>query len=89
MTPYGRMDVKLPGIRPRVRVRFGQRDFDVPVVPHRILISTIEMGVYIVWHAAWHPLQNLPLVPQRTGDSLAEVLKGADVYVDGGVRQVL
>ena len=83
MTPDGHMVVQLPSDRPHVSVQYKGKREEVPVVPHRILISTLEGGVYIVWHAAWYPPRFLPERGFRPGASLAAAVAGVDVFVDG------
>jgi hypothetical protein len=70
MTPSGELDVRLPGRRPRIAVRAAGKVNEVQPVANRILISTDEMGVYVVWHGAWP-------CPKRTKD-----LSGIEVFVD-------
>jgi hypothetical protein len=82
MTPDGRLVVQLPADRPRVRIRCDGEVHEVPVVPHRILVSTIEMGVYVVWHAAWPPPHPLPRRLARPGDTSAMLLEGVEAFVD-------
>lgn len=83
MTPNGRQVVMLPGDRPRVQIRDQGRIHEVPVVPHRVLVSTIENGVYVVWHAAWPTPRGLPERMPRADDSPASVLEGIEAFVDG------
>lgn len=77
------MSVRLPDARPNVRIRYRGRMHEVPVVPHRIVISTDDMGVYVVWHAAWPTPVGLPARPPRDGDPPTLGLEGIDVVVDG------
>jgi len=60
MTPRREFVVLLPGQRPRMQVRFEGKMIDIIPVPNRILISTEEMGVYIVWHGAYAPSRPIP-----------------------------
>lgn len=83
MTRDGRLVVQLPGDRPRVVLRDRGRVYEVAAVPHRILISTLEMGVYVVWHAAWRPNRPLPGRLPRPEDTMATLLAGIDVFADG------
>ena len=82
LTPEGRMVLQFPNDRPRVLVRWGGKVHEVAVVPHRILISTLEMGVYVVWHAAWVPPRPLPGRRPRPDDTMAALLDGVEVFVD-------
>lgn len=82
MTSSGKMIVQLPGDRPRVQIRDRGKLHEVPVVPHRILISTIEFGVYVVWHAAWPTPRHLPERMPREGDSPGTLLEGIEAFVD-------
>jgi hypothetical protein len=69
--------VRLPGKRPRMEVRFEGKTIEVTPVPNRILISTEEMGVYIVWHGAFAPAHPIP-------DDLApEGQPRIEAFVDG------
>jgi hypothetical protein len=70
MTPSGELNVRLPGRRPRIAVRAAGKINEVQAVANRILISTDEMGVYVVWHGAWP-------CPKRMND-----LGGVEVFVD-------
>jgi len=70
MTPSGELSIRLPGRAPRITVRSAGKTTEVQPVPNRILISTDEMGVYVVWHGAWP-------CPKRTKD-VSEV----EVFVD-------
>lgn len=60
MTAGGRIVVRLPGERPRMRVHFEGKQAELSPVPHRVLVSTEEMGVSIVWHGAWPTPRLLP-----------------------------
>jgi hypothetical protein len=82
MTPNGRIIVRLPADRPRIRLRHAGRMHDVEPVPHRILVSTEEMGVYVVWHGAWHTPERLPRRLPRAEDPASLGLEGIDVVVD-------
>jgi len=53
MTPSGELEVRLPARRPRIAVRASGKTAEVQPFANRILISTDEMGVYVVWHGAW------------------------------------
>ena len=82
MTPDGRIVVRLPNEVPRIRLRHGGRVDDLRPIPHRILISTDEMGVYVVWHAGWLTPHPLPRRFPRAGDPPTLGLEGIDVIVD-------
>jgi hypothetical protein len=61
MTPTPHFVVHLPGQRPRMEVRIGARKpIELVPVVNRVLVSTEEMGVYIVWHGAYAPPGTLP-----------------------------
>jgi len=83
MTPNQEIIVRLPGERPKMQVRFERRTYDLVPVPNRILISTEEKGVYIVWHGAWPTPRTLPERFPRPGDTEAMELEGVEVYIDG------
>jgi hypothetical protein len=82
MTPSGRIVVRLPGEVPRMRVRYEGKMFDVIPVPHRVLVSTEEMGVYVVWHGGWPTPRLLPKSPVRQGADVELHDLGIDVTVD-------
>jgi hypothetical protein len=82
-TPDGKIVIQLPDASPRISVRHRGRQIDVTPVIHRILISTLEMGVYVVWHAAWYPISPLPVRASRTDATMATLLEGIEVDVDG------
>jgi hypothetical protein len=46
-------------------------------------VSTIEMGVYVVWHAAWLVDGPLRRGPIRNDDTMASFLGDVEVRVDG------
>ncbi|HEY0134347.1 MAG TPA: DUF2169 domain-containing protein [Nannocystis sp.] len=75
MTPTGELVVRLPGERPRMTVTFEGETHELTPVPHRVLISLEEMGVYIVWAGAWYPPRELPEHPVT-----AESAPGADLH---------
>jgi hypothetical protein len=53
-------------------------------VPNRVVISTDEMGVYIVWHGAYAPPRPLAAKPHSHCDPPAgPELEGIDVFVGG------
>jgi hypothetical protein len=82
LTPDGHMAVQLSRERPRILVRWGGKVHEVAPVPHRILISALEMGVYVVWHGAWIPPRPLPGRRPRPDDTMATLLEGVEVFVD-------
>jgi hypothetical protein len=43
--------------------------------PHRVLVSMLEMGVYVVWHASW-------LLPDGFFDSITDADKSFDAFWD-------
>jgi hypothetical protein len=82
--PGGRdIIVRLPGEVPRIRLRHAGIDHCLAVRPHRILVSTLEMGVYIVWHAAFLPPSPLPLALPTLDRRETSDLEGIDVTQDG------
>jgi hypothetical protein len=82
LTPEQELVVRLPGQRPRMEVRYargrGMKTIEVTPVPNRVLISTDEMGVYVVWHGAFAP-------PPAVLEGLfgAETEPAIEAYVDG------
>jgi hypothetical protein len=82
LSPDGRIVVQLPGTPPKIRLRDRGNDYELQVVPHRVLISTIENGVYIVWHAAWHPPRVMPDVTPKPDDPFSKLVDGIEVFVD-------
>jgi hypothetical protein len=75
--------IQIPDRAPRISVRHRSQQRDVIPAIHRILISTLEMGVYVVWHANWYPDVPLPGRLSRMGEAMATLLEGVDVEVDG------
>jgi hypothetical protein len=75
--------IQIPDRAPRISVRHRSQQTDVIPAIHRILISTLEMGVYVVWHANWYPDVPLPGRLPRMGETMATLLDGVDVEVDG------
>jgi hypothetical protein len=68
---------------PRIRLRHEGEDHNVQARVHRVLISTLELGMYIVWHAAFYPPRPL-LARRRAGQKgIAPELDGIDVFADG------
>jgi len=83
MTPNQEIVVQLPDARPKMQLRFEKRVHDLVPVPNRILISTKEMGLYIVWHAIWRTPRNLPDRLPRPGDTTAFELEGIEITCNG------
>ena len=83
MTPDGRLVVQLPGERPRIQIRCLGESYELAAVPHRVLVSTLEMGVFVVWHGAWVPPVPLPLRTVGPHEGMAEALEGVESLVDG------
>jgi hypothetical protein len=80
----GSIVLSLPAETPRVIVRVAGETFEPEVRLHRVLISTVEMGVYLVWHAAVHPSQPLPLERPTLAKKKAPLdLAGVEVTADG------
>lgn len=85
MTPSGRIVVQLPSHRPRLKVRFEGMTTELVPVPNRILISTDEMAVYVVWHGVWPFPRELPYrIPHSDAPALAEA-NDVEVFADGEV----
>lgn len=82
VTPHGKLTVTLPGERPRMFVRFEGGGYELTVVPHRILLSTEQMGVTIVWAGAWPTPRLLPDRFPRPGDDAGMELAGVEVFTD-------
>ncbi len=82
MTREGRIVVQLPNKRPMMRLCFEGKAYMIRPVPHRILISLEEMGVYVVWHGAWHPPRLLPDRLPTIDDPPMFELQGINVEVD-------
>lgn len=77
------LTLTLPGRRPRITVRFDSRDHEVPVRLHRVLISTLQMGVYLVWHGAFYPERTLPLRHATRAEREPPDLDGVVATADG------
>lgn len=77
-----RMVVALPGGMPALHVRYRGRQHEVQPLVQRVLISTDEMGVSILWHGAWPTPFELPEIQPRPGDDLYAMV-GVEVSVDG------
>jgi hypothetical protein len=83
MTPRQEIVVQLPDARPKMQLRFEGKTHDLTAVPNRIVISTKELGVYVVWHGAWRTPRNLPDRLPRPGDSAAFDMEGIEVTCNG------
>jgi hypothetical protein len=82
--PGGRsLVLRLPPQRPRVAVAIAGTTYEPDVRLHRVLISTVEMGVYLVWHAAVHPPHDLPLDLPRLANKTSADLAGVEITADG------
>jgi hypothetical protein len=83
MTPEGQLLVALPGQPPRMQLRYDREVHELKPLLDRVLISTDEMGVYLVWKGLWHTPHELPDrypdVDFKPGDELA----GVEAFVDG------
>ena len=83
VTLTGRLAIRLPAERPRMFVRFEGRAHELTPIPHRILISTDEMGAYVVWQGTWFTPRRLPDRFPRAGDDARMELEGIEVFADG------
>ncbi|HKQ70798.1 MAG TPA: DUF2169 domain-containing protein [Polyangiaceae bacterium] len=83
VTPHGRLVVTLPGQPPAMFVRFEGRAYELRPTVHRVLISTEQMGLYIVWHGAFPTPRQLPDRLPRQGDDPRMELEGIEVFCDG------
>ncbi len=83
MTPDGDFVLTLPGVRPKMKVRFDGRTHDVDPVPNRILIDVDQRHLSIVWHGAWRTPRLLPERFPTLGDTVAMELEDVDAWVDG------
>jgi hypothetical protein len=77
------LNLTLPGRAPRISVRFQGRDHEVPARLHRVLVSTLQMGVYLVWHGAFYPERPLPLRHATRAEREVPELEGVGVTADG------
>jgi len=82
LSPEGRMVVALPDDQPRVCVRHLGRVEEASVKPHRILVSLLEMGVYVVWHAAWYPPADFFHSLPDSGSAVEALLGRVEVFAD-------
>jgi hypothetical protein len=83
MTASGDWVVRLPGKPPRVLLRFRRRARELQPVLNRVLVSLEEMGVYLVWHAAWPAPEDLVSFAARNHKEDDHPLRGVDVVIDG------
>lgn len=83
LTPDGHITVQLPEDRPRIAISYNGKTEELLANPHRILISTIENGVYVVWHAAWHPPRLLPSRTLKPEEPWSAAVEDVNVTVDG------
>ncbi len=60
MSPTGELVVQLPGKPPRMKVKVQGKEHAVVPVANRVVISVLEMGVYVVWHGAWRSPKPFP-----------------------------
>jgi hypothetical protein len=81
MSKDGRVVVSLPGDRPRMQVQYAGQTHEVQPVLQRVLISTDEMGVSLLWQGSWRTPKELPEKQPYPGDDLRALL-GIDVRVD-------
>jgi hypothetical protein len=65
-----------------MKVRFEGRTHEVLPFPNRVVLSTEEMGLYIVWHGSWRTPRDLPDRLPRLGDSAGMEMEGIEVFVD-------
>lgn len=83
MTPNGRLVVQLPGLLPRMEVRFEGSSYDISPTLNRLVISVDEERLSLVWHGMWHPPRELPdRLPQEGDDSTME-LENVEAFIDG------
>jgi hypothetical protein len=83
VSPHGPLVIRLPAERPRMIVRFEGRAHELTPVPHRILLSTEEWGMYIVWQGGWPTPRDLPDRLPREGDDPRMELEGVEAFCDG------
>jgi hypothetical protein len=82
-TPDGKMLIQLPQDRPRITIQCQGETTEITPVVHRVLASTLENGVYVVWHGAFTPPDPLPGRMPRSDETMATMLEGVRVWVDG------
>jgi hypothetical protein len=77
------LEVRLPADVPRIMVRIGDKSEQAHVVLNRVLISTLQMGVYLVWHGIVHPARELPSREASSPEQQVRDLEGVEVTADG------
>ena len=83
MTRDRDLTVELPGLRPRMEVRFEGRTYGLDPVPNRVVLSVEEERLSIVWHGMWRPPRELPgRLPEEGDDSTME-LEGVEAFIAG------
>jgi hypothetical protein len=83
MTPSGRLVVQLPGVLPRMEVRFEGKTHDLRPRLNRLVVSVDEERLSLVWHGMWHPPRELPdRLPEEGDDSTME-LENVEAFIDG------
>jgi hypothetical protein len=79
----GSLTLMLPGRKPKISVSVEGKEHEVPARLHRVLISTRQMGVYLVWHGAFYPERPLPLRHVTRADHDVPELEGVVATADG------
>lgn len=87
MTPSGRLVVQLPGVLPRMEVRFDGKNYDLSPRLNRLVISVDEERLSLVWHGMWHPPRELPDRLPREGDDSSMGLENVEAFLDGVLVQ--
>jgi hypothetical protein len=77
------IEVRLPGEVPRISVRMGGKTEEALVVLNRVLISTLQMGVYLVWHGIFYPPGELPARHPVMAERKVPDLEGVEITADG------
>jgi hypothetical protein len=77
------LTLTLPSRKPKIRVRLEGKEHEVPAQLHRVLISTRQMGLYLVWHGAFYPERPLPLRHVTRADRYVPDLEGVVATADG------
>jgi hypothetical protein len=83
MTREESLVIELPGLRPRMEVRFEGRMYQLEPVLNRVVLSVEEERLSIVWHGSWHPPRELPDRLPREGDCSTMELEGVEAFIDG------
>jgi hypothetical protein len=83
LTASGDCAVRLPARPPKVLLRFRRKARELQPVVNRVVISLEEMGVYLVWHAAWPAPDELVNFMARNQKEEEHDLRGVDVVIDG------